>query len=286
MASKCIIVSCAVCNSSIKFTEQYLICIKCKNSIHYLCTSLSFAQLEKIDQKNWLCSICDSPGNVVNGINILDMLYQIRVEQKSLKERTIASEKETKKTKEKVNDLMEQFEISIRANGILNNKIAEYEDKIKKLESRDMEASESELITEMLDRQKRAKNILIFNLTNTSHTNDNNIVQNILSAMGLDTVPVKIKRFSGNGSDTERPVKVVFPEETDVYSVLKRKKKLHDHPIYKLIRISPDKTVRQREYYKELLEKVNERKSNGEQDIFIRYEKGNPVIIEGTQNKN
>lgn len=286
MTSKCSLVSCAVCSSSIKVTEQYLICIKCKNNIHSVCTALSFKQLEKIDQKNWLCSLCVSPGNVDNGFNILEMLYLIRIEQKSLYERITLSEEETNKTKDRISELTEQFEVAIRANGILSEKVAEYENKITILESRDTEANEYDVIAEMFDRQNRAKNILVFNLTDYgNHVSDVNIIQSMMSTMGLDIIPIKVKRLGGRSSDNlSRPIKAVLPEHTDVFLVLKNKKKLHDHPIYNSLRISPDKTIKQREHYKELLEEVNEKKSKGERDIFIRYVRGNAVIVEGSNN--
>lgn len=84
---------------------------------------------------------------------------------------------------------------------------------------------ESQIIDELIDRQYRAKNIILLNLSENSNQNnlsDFDSVKNILSEMGLNLIPTKVTRI-GTPSNRLRPIKVVLPEANDVFSILKYK---------------------------------------------------------------
>jgi len=45
------------------------------------------------------------------------------------------------------------------------------------------------------------------------------------------------------------------------------------------VRIASDKTPKQREYFQNLCKELNERRSNGESNLSIKYYKGVPSIV-------
>lgn len=66
-----------------------------------------------------------------------------------------------------------------------------------------------------------------------------------------------------------------------IYDSKKNRRKLKDNNID--IQISTDKTLLQRQYLKNIISQLNQRKENGENDLYIKYVNGNPVI---TKSKN
>lgn len=171
---------------------------------------------------------------------------------------------------------------------LLESKVVFLENNLSKLDSCNLavnQATENQIVDELLDRQFRSKNILIFNLTDDADhsTNDVCTTKEILSAMDLDYNPVKVVRL-GRKSDKPRPLKIVLPEINDVFSVLKNKKKLQSHSTFNSIRISSDKTSQQRNHFNSIRRELDERKSNGELDLSIRYVRGSPTIVKNSKN--
>lgn len=146
-------------------------------------------------------------------------------------------------------NLSGKLEQSIKDIAILKEKIIFLEKKVLGLEAEQGLVNtipESRIINELLGRQYRAKNIILFNVTknsNQNNLNDFDSVKNILSEMGLNLIPTKVLRITHGCTPSNhlRPIKIVLPNANDVYRVLKYKKNLQLYASLNIIRVSSDR---------------------------------------------
>jgi len=76
-----------------------------------------------------------------------------------------------------------------------------------------------------MDRQSRARNIILFNVpdhsTSADQQNDSSLVDEIFNAISVPTKPLSVHRL-GKPSDKPRPIiRVVMPSPSDVFQILK-----------------------------------------------------------------
>ncbi|KAK5640701.1 hypothetical protein RI129_009248 [Pyrocoelia pectoralis] len=137
-----------------------------------------------------------------------------------------------------------------------------------------------EIITEVAERQLRSRNVIMYNL-NENHSNDQDLidVQDVIKK--ISTVPtehIKLFRLGQSKSPNKpRPIKIIFKNSDDAISVLRNNKKLKE--INSTIFVRSDLTKMQLEHLSNLRTELQERISNGEKDITIRYIRGVPKII-------
>lgn len=176
-----------------------------------------------------------------------------------------------------------------------------------------------DVISEMEERKKRSKNIMIFKLPELvtenlveSELHDTKFVTNLLSNIQtLTTNPPpedqsfdinEINNFSASINTTvinnnsspllrtfrvgkpvpgqPRPLKVVMDSESTVLSILKNKSTICRNL---KIGISRDNTPNQQQALNEIRQTLEKRKADGENDITIRYINGSPKIVKEFQ---
>lgn len=76
-----------------------------------------------------------------------------------------------------------------------------------------------------------------------------------------------------------RPIKITLCEEDIVHNLIRKAKTLRDSNSFKKINISLDRTPRQLEHYKSLKRELNQRISDGETNLKIKYIRGIPKIV-------
>ena len=76
-----------------------------------------------------------------------------------------------------------------------------------------------------------------------------------------------------------RPLKVYLDKENTVHDIIRNAKNPKNSNNLKNVKISLDRTPRQVQNYKNLKNKLDERISNGETDIQIKYIRGIPTIV-------
>lgn len=145
-----------------------------------------------------------------------------------------------------------------------------------------------ELMMEVVERQKRASNIIILNVNESKHkivTNkirgDKDSVKELLKDIHVDITNIKVFRL-GKDQSKNRPLKVCFPSPQEAHKVLKMKKELKIQ-----IKIFPDQTKAQREYFFNVKRKLQEYLENSENKT-IKYINNIPTIVDSntsTQNK-
>jgi hypothetical protein len=183
-------------------------------------------------------------------------------------------------------DLTSQINKLSAENTALNTKVSNLENKIIEIEKNstsNSQISEIDLINELVERQSRAQNIILFNLpenSNNTHnqTSDEDRIKLIFTEMGINFNPIKFFRL-GKPSTRPRPIKITLLDTTSVFEVLRAQSKLRLSTDFKDLRFSSDRTIKQREIMSSLRKQLESRRNNGETNIIIKYIKGNPVIV-------
>lgn len=135
--------------------------------------------------------------------------------------------------------------------------------------------SEEFLVNEVYERQRRATNVMIYNLPESGHDAEevNNISREITG--NQDTREVKMFRVGKKNKNGARPLKVVFQTPEEAMMILKNRSKIDKS---RKIFIDPDLTTLQLKNLKTMNEELRSRKANGEK-VAIRYTKGKPIIV-------
>ncbi|KAL3283076.1 hypothetical protein HHI36_006233, partial [Cryptolaemus montrouzieri] len=132
---------------------------------------------------------------------------------------------------------------------------------------------------EVNNRIIRSKNIMLYNLKESSKAevanridNDRREVQKLLT--GIDIKPVEKEEWNGRDGKS-RPANAVFSGPDKVAAILKNKKKLVESST---LSIGPDQTPLQRKILSGLRQQIEDRRLNGERDLTLRYVNGVPSI--------
>jgi TolA-binding protein len=106
------------------------------------------------------------------------------------------------------------------------------------------------LISEMIDRQSRRNNVLLFNFTevfndSTNASSDSTFIQNILDFLNLKSKPISVTRLgkpSSSNTSKPRPVKLRFSDQKDIFELFSYQNKLKTNSTWKDLRFSSDRT--------------------------------------------
>ncbi|KAL3286908.1 hypothetical protein HHI36_001394, partial [Cryptolaemus montrouzieri] len=142
-----------------------------------------------------------------------------------------------------------------------------------------------EIITEILERQKRENNIIIANINELTGTNKkerevNKLekVRKILEDNDVKTGDYKVLRMGSYQQNKNRHIKIIFGNSSDVYEVLEKKKEISNKiPALNIFR---DQTLKQGNYYKNIQSKLHELIASGDNMKTIRHINGRPTIVE------
>lgn len=160
----------------------------------------------------------------------------------------------------------------------LLKKFDEMEERINAL-SRQQTISENvpfndKMAEELLERQKRSNNIVIFNLP--VNEDDKRETEKLLSDIANRNINIlKSARVGKSNKNGYKALKVTLSNHDDVDVVLKAKRTLKGKNIY----INADLTHLQRSNLNELKMELETRKKNGEEDLIIKYVKGIPKLV-------
>lgn len=154
-------------------------------------------------------------------------------------------------------------------------------DSNKQVNSVKSDENQTNLISEIQDRNFRSKNLIVHNIPEcTSEVIrervdfDKTQVIHLLEKLEMESnVDFKVSRI-GKKSNQTRPIRLMLPSANIAVDCLKRKKKLENTKI----KISADMTYMQRQEIKKLYDELNTRRDNGEDGLVIRYSKSIPYI--------
>lgn len=249
------------CPSSVKSNKPTTQCDVCRGNVHYACVGLTETDAITTRAKSRaikvVCNKCSS--NIDRFADITPIIEDLK--------------KEFTKSLEEMKRQFDEKLASLKTN-------SETFDSAKLTES---------VIQEVMERQSRAKNVIIFNLPESSNVNredkiadDSKTAKVLLSVVpDIDTSNIKITRL-GRVGNNPRPLKIILEDSTQALQVLKSKAVIINRN--NNIKISDDKTPSQREYLNNVRLALKRRIDAGEQDLTIRYIKGVPTIV--TKKKN
>jgi len=306
--------SCSICTLAIKRNHSYLTCNNCKYLFHPECVSLKKEDADFLTTSNkpWTCQNCvksmnnlqqsDSPYNATapplndNGSystdlkHILSCLDLVRTEQSKLFDLVNNQSKKLDLLDIKFTRVLTELSELKDENKILRNNVDSLVERVVSLETKQQNSvSNDDAFSEFIDRQSRSKNIVLFNVREPIDNNVNNsdisTVNLILRNSGVDIKPVIVQRL-GKPNINCRPIKVTLPSISDVYKILGSTRKLKTDHTFSDIKITSDKTLKQRQHFKDLRIQLNNRLSSGEKDLTIKYIKGCPSIVSTTVQKN
>lgn len=148
--------------------------------------------------------------------------------------------------------------------------------------------TEEEIMGELQDRERRSKNIMIYNLEESS-SNENidqdivNVKCTIQSVRKINVDNIKIMRLGVKRQGTTRPLKVILNSKEDALDIIKNKFKCRNP-----IKIDHDRTPKQRKHLQDLKEQLKSLHESGLRDKTIRYINGIPKItdVRHSQEKN
>ena len=243
-------------------------CFSCKRYGHQACASLSDSIFESLSGSpclQWTCQPCTEAEGTTERQSRTDAKLDMLIELVS----SLASRLDTLEKKQ------------TRAETI-DEKIEEMVD--KKL---------GEILEEKGEKEKRRKNIIIVNLSESQKTDSverkedevkkvKELVDKIVTVSEGDLIdPVRLGKEGGN---RPRPLRLTVRDENLKKEILSKAKNLNkDTPDpRKRIYINQDKTGKERERERELREERRRRMEKGETDLVIQYRKGQAVLI----NKN
>lgn len=140
-------------------------------------------------------------------------------------------------------------------------------------------------VQEMLERGARASNLLLFGMKESEGRNreerskhEKEAVRRVIGGIseGFNVESVKIFRLGKYSEGKLRPIKVSFSTREEAIRVLRQKSKLSGtDSVY----IKADMTLAQRQYLKQLLAELEERRKQ-EHDLVLRYINGVPKIVQ------
>lgn len=242
-------IKCTKCDIDLN-PEKEISCDLCRKYIHSTCSSLSRLEIQCLKSKDrkiiFYCETCSDFKSQLGKLNDLNETVQkLETKLKTLQDNLTLPKTEA--------------EIKITTENVT-----------------------TQVVDELLDRQSRERNILIFNLeeTETGNIEDRNAIEKtklteILSSIDnqININNLQFMRLGRYSQDKTRPLKIILPSKHDVLNILKNKRKLNLN-----VGIQADLTVMQRNHLKNLRSKLEEINKNGGNKT-IRYINGSPQIV-------
>lgn len=195
---------------------------------------------------------------------------------------------------EQITSLKEDFKASYFGEiNSLRRTIEALTEKVARLEAHSMNTASSsgasthmnaeETLSELNERQRRSRNLLIFGHNETESTTmpgvatntDTNAVKDILKTIfPANYDNIRTYRIGKKRDDKPRPVCVVLSSPDDVVNILKRKSEYTG-----AVKFSQDRTPLERKYLDNLRSDLKKLHDKGDTNKTIRYRNGIPSIV-------
>lgn len=185
-------------------------------------------------------------------------------------------------------DLTINFNVQLQAlKEEFSSKIDELHRQIADNEKINQARNLEETLSELNERQMRAKNIIIFGVneqvgnTEERRNKDLDLSATVLNKISPEepTHIVKTFRIGKNINNSRpRPIKVVLSDQYEAKRILRLKGNLMSSEFSSFV-IKDDKTPKQMEFLKSVQDELKLRLDNGESNLTIKYIKSIPTIV-------
>lgn len=249
---------CGTCKLSVNIDkEEHLLCDSCRSYFHFHgdkeknCSGVSPTELRAVGLKNrmtlFFCNDCR------------DAFKRVPMVIK------------------RIDDLNNQI-------ASLNTEVIKLKAEVEDLKSHQDGHQMEEIFEEIGEREKRAYNIMIYNIEESEEEipsdrvkADKIKIKETLKLVGHDLKEDDIDRVIriGKKMNSHRPIKVCLRNTQVVKEILSRSYMLKNSTYS----ISADRTKMQMNHFKKIRNEFKNRVDSGEQDIKIKYVQGNPKIV-------
>jgi len=135
------------------------------------------------------------------------------------------------------------------------------------------ESSASTFLTvakELDDRERRKNNVIVYNLPETSTSEDEKWFSDLCKTVfDLGVKITKVLRLGKPSEDRIRPLLIVLDDLNQKEFIVSHSHYLRRHPQYKNIYVSTDMTKFQRQKHKKLVQELKKRRERGERNLMI-----------------
>lgn len=251
----CGIMNCLKCNASIDVNKEKCIsCDGCSRMVHVGCSELSAMEIKCYELRSskrrmkYICIFCEQ------GVHQIPMLVSM------------------------ISDLKEEIR-KLRENQL------SYE--LNKQTQPSSSAATEEIISEMLERNKRSSNLVIFGseekfgAKTEQVLHDEGLIRDILNECNVtdgNIKPIRLGKFDPTRQVRRRPIKVKLSSPDIVQRILRKCNKIKSNEKFTGLSVNADRTPRQLAYFKSVKSDLNVRLSNGESNLKIKYINGIPTI--------
>ena len=256
---------CGSCEACFSAKETHVECSACHKKYHEKCSKLSDIEFKTVASKSsrlkWFCDLCNK--DVENMLDNYDRFRKVSAEISKIKTEMVAKLEEYDKR------LLNVETASNKPNNV-EQKIVE---QVKR--SNDEDKEEHELI------KAKEQNIIFFNVPESESDivaermkSDFELVKTAYNGE-LNHTDISSMYRVGKKAEKDRPLVIRFNNIEMRNAVLKKSSdlKIKVRNEIKPIYASIDRTNKQREIHKKLVEELKKRKSEGEQNIVIRNNK-------------
>nr|CAI5863756.1 unnamed protein product [Callosobruchus analis] len=147
-----------------------------------------------------------------------------------------------------------------------------------------------DVVSEVTERIKRKSNVILFNVKEPDQSktarermdSDKTVVADILQNIDPEQ-PVANFKFARLGmfsNNKVRPIKLILENEEMARKVRMKANNLKSHNTYKTVKLFPDKTKKQMEYYKMIRQELEDRHAAGDTNCRIKYVNDVPKIVQ------
>jgi len=128
------------------------------------------------------------------------------------------------------------------------------------------------ILDELADRERRSRNLIIYNLSESTDSKaDTPKIKDLLNTVfSLDVNLSRVSRLGRKNESKTRPLLISFEDVVARSTLLSHSRKLRNFDQYKNVYLAPDRTKMEREKHQKLVNELKHRRSNGEQNLTIR----------------
>jgi uncharacterized small protein (DUF1192 family) len=274
--------SCSICNKKTRGADS-VTCDICRKNVHVDCVGLSFAEAECLRANgrriHFFCARCD----IVSTINTLQS--EIELLKSDLKEMKNVTSKVIEDQPE-IGENAAEEEINLLKSEInqLKSDIGGIKSKPAGVNSpgHNKNLSEEEIIFEAEERSRRANNLILFNLRESSETTSTKRQEDDLARCrqiilpngdnGNEITIISCQRLGKFDNTKTRPLKIILGTAQQAVHVLKHYTRQGN------FYINRDLTRRQQNYCYQIRVEYKSRKRD-ENDITLKYRNGIPRIV-------
>lgn len=273
---------CTECDDFIKDIDPCIACGSCSQIFHVKkeCTGVNSSELKVLELKGqrrliYNCKDCLAKGgNSVLLETIVEIKEELSIIKKNMEplQELSALKNEITELKERIGpkNVSEEFE---RINGELDL-----------LKNQNQNQTSEEIIEEINLRNRKANNFIVYNILDTDKSADDiKILKTVFSDVIPNPAAMYVKRLGEFDANKDRPILMDAGSILKKIEILKKKNdissKIGNATRNATVSISSDRTTAQREYLKEVLASLDQRKQKGEKNITIKYINDVPKIV-------